>query len=72
MTKPKLVNNSLTSRFLLSAVQSTTDVLEKVSMFYRKKTLSPFQPHESLVDSLMHLMVCTQPDIAFAVDMMNR
>jgi hypothetical protein len=45
-------------------IQCSKNALEKQEM---ENT-----PYASLVDSLMHIHVCTRPDIAFAIVMLDR
>ncbi|OAE33921.1 hypothetical protein AXG93_1104s1170 [Marchantia polymorpha subsp. ruderalis] len=60
MVDSKRVWTPLATHFKLSAAQCPTDAVEKGKM--------PCVPYEQAVDSLMYLMMCTRPDIAFAMD----
>ncbi|OAE30267.1 hypothetical protein AXG93_2956s1180 [Marchantia polymorpha subsp. ruderalis] len=60
MIDSKGVRTPLAAHFKLSAVQCSTDAVEKGNMLC--------VPYEQAVGSLMYLMVCTKPDIAFAMD----
>lgn len=64
MAEAKTVNTSLAAHFLLSTIQCCTIAVEKGVM--------SFIVYENGVDSLMYSMICTQPDIAFAVGKVSR
>lgn len=59
MIEAKLVNTSLVVHLLLSVTHCPTDVI--------KKDFTSYISYESAVDSLMYLMICRRPDIAFFV-----
>ncbi|KAJ4721959.1 Retrovirus-related Pol polyprotein from transposon TNT 1-94 [Melia azedarach] len=64
MDKAKAVSSPLAPHFKLSTKQCPTTCVEKEEM---KKI-----PYASAVGSLMYAMVCTRPDIAYAVGMVSR
>jgi len=64
MAEAKPVSTPLAAHFTLSAAQCPTDAIEK--------GLMSSVPYESAVGSLMYLMVCTRPDIAFVVGKVSR
>ncbi|OAE22853.1 hypothetical protein AXG93_4703s1030 [Marchantia polymorpha subsp. ruderalis] len=64
MIDSKGVWTPLAPHFKLSAAQCPTDVVEKGKM--------SCVPYEQAVGSLMYLMVCTRPDIAFAMGKVSR
>ena len=64
MSKTKPVNFPLAGHFKLSSQQCPTSRKEKEKM--------DKVPYASTVDRLMYAMVCTRPDIAHAVGMVNR
>ena len=64
MHKSKSVNTPLAGHFKLSLKQSPTSEKEMKEM---KKI-----PYSSVVGSLMYVMICTRPDIAYAVGVVSR
>ena len=64
MHKSKSVNTPLAGHFNLSSKQSTTSEKEMEEM---KKILYSY-----VVGSLMYAMICTRPDIAYAVKVLSR
>lgn len=64
MHKAKSVNTPLAGHFKLSSKQCPTSEKEKEEMMNT--------PYASAVGSLMYAMVCTRPDIAFAVGVVSR
>ena len=64
MHKAKPVNTPLAGHFKLSMKQSPTSEKDKAEM----KNV----PYSSAVGSLMYAMICTRPDIAYAVDVVSR
>ena len=64
MSKAKVVNSPLASHFKLSRRHSPSIDKEKEDM--RRV------PYASAVGSLMNPMVCTRPDIAYAVNVVSR
>ena len=64
MEGAKAVTTPLASHFKLSAASCPTSAVEK--------GLMSKVPYESAVGSLMYLMVCTRPDIAYAVGKVSR
>ncbi|OAE29694.1 hypothetical protein AXG93_509s1470 [Marchantia polymorpha subsp. ruderalis] len=64
MMDSKGVWTPLAAHFKLSAAQCPTDAVEKGNM--------SCVPYEQAVGSLMYLMVCTRPDIAFAMGKVSR
>ena len=64
MASAKVVTTPLAPHFRLSAAASPTDAVEK--------GLMSKIPYESAVGSIMYLMVCTRPDIAYVVGKVSR
>lgn len=64
MSKAKPVGTPLANHFKLSSKQGPTSEKEKTEM----KNV----PYASTVGSLMYAMVCTRPDIAYAVGVVSR
>jgi len=60
----KSVSTPLAPHFKLKATMSPTTVEEREYMIH--------VPYASTVDSLMHAMVCTRPDLSQAVSMISR
>jgi hypothetical protein len=79
MSQEKYIDNLL-SKFNLSDVKSTKTPFdpgcslskEMCPVTEEEKTLASKQPYRELVGSLMYLMVCTRPDIAFAICQLSR
>ena len=64
MSKAKVVSSPLASHFKLSSIHSPSTDKEKEDM---RRVL-----YALVVGSLMYVMVCTKPDIAYAVGVVNR
>ena len=64
MSKAKVVSSPLASHFKLSSRHSP--FIDKEKEYMRRF------PYASVVGSLMYVMVCTKPDIAYAVGVVNR
>ena len=64
MSKAKVVSSPLASHFKLSSTHNPSIDKEKEDM----RRVS----HASTVGSLMYAMVCTRPDIAYAVGVVSR
>ena len=63
MSKAKVVSSPLTSHFKLSSRHSPSTDKEKEDM---RRVL-----YASVVGSLMYVMVCTRPDIAYAIGVVS-
>lgn len=64
MNKSKPINAPLAGYFKLTTKQCPSSETEKQEM--------QNIPYVSTIDSLIHAMVCTRPDIAYAVGVMSR
>ena len=79
MTQEKYIDNLL-SKFNLSDVKPTKTPLDPGCSLSKQmcpvteeeRALASKQPYRELVGSLMYLMVCTRPDIAFAICQLSR
>ena len=79
LNQGKYIDNLLT-KFKLEDVRGTTTPLAPGSALSKsmspqteeERTLARRQPYRELVGSLMYLMVCTRPDIAFAISQLSR
>jgi hypothetical protein len=79
MSQEKYIDNLL-SKFNLSDVKPTKTPLDPGCALSKKmcpvteeeRALASKRPYRELVGSLMYLMVCTRPDIAFAICQLSR
>jgi hypothetical protein len=79
LSQEKYIDNLL-SKFKLEDVRATTTPLAPGCALSKtmcprteeERTLARRQPYRELVGSLMYLMVCTRPDIAFAISQLSR